>query len=173
MKNANIQISNLFTELEKDENACKLDIMLTYEVYTERRAMILYPINVLRNLVRLQARTELLGLLDVDMLPSSILVQSLQTDAEIRQRIIEGARNRTAFVIPAFETNGPPRTHEAAALADLLVSRDKQFLIDAVSREIVYPFDFIRFPQVIICILLMISTLSFDCQQFKHCSMSG
>ncbi len=36
--------------------ACKMDVMLVYEVYTEERAMTLYPINVLRNLARLQVR---------------------------------------------------------------------------------------------------------------------
>ena len=31
------QMSNLFAVLETDESACKLDIMLVYEVYTERQ----------------------------------------------------------------------------------------------------------------------------------------
>lgn len=40
--------------MEADDAACKLDVMLVYEVYTEHRAMMLYPINVLRNLARAQ-----------------------------------------------------------------------------------------------------------------------
>ena len=44
-----------------------MDIMFTYEVFTERRAMLLYPINVLRNLARVQVR---IG-------PSSV-IQSIQ-----------------------------------------------------------------------------------------------
>ena len=42
--------------METDESACKLDVMLAYEIYTEHRAMMLYPINVLRNLARAQVR---------------------------------------------------------------------------------------------------------------------
>ena len=37
-----------------DPSACRLDIVLVYEVYTEKRAALLYPVNQLRNLARLQ-----------------------------------------------------------------------------------------------------------------------
>lgn len=73
-----LQISSFFADIERDDNACKPDIMLVYEIYTERRAMLLYPINVLRNLARMQARTPLLALVDVDMLLSDKLYKDMQ-----------------------------------------------------------------------------------------------
>ena len=33
---------------------CELDVVLVYEVYTEQKAQMLYPINLLRNLARIQ-----------------------------------------------------------------------------------------------------------------------
>ena len=58
---------------------------------------------------------------------------------------MQGARDKTAYVLPAFETYGP--TNEAAALADLLASKDKRLLAESVKKEIAGPFDFKRFPQ--------------------------
>lgn len=37
----------------------------------------------------------------------------------------QAAQNKDIFVLPAFETYGSEITQEAAALADVLVSRDK------------------------------------------------
>lgn len=141
-----LQVSNLFADLENDDSACKLDIMLVYEVYTEAQAMMLYPINVLRNLARVQARTHLLALVDVDMLMGSRFYRDLRNDLAFSQRLVEAARARTAFVLPAFETYGS--VYEAAAIADLLASRDKLFLMDGIKKGIIGPFDHKRFPQV-------------------------
>lgn len=92
-----------------------------------------------------QARTPLLALVDVDMLLGSRLYQDLLSSPEFAQKIILGARERTAYVLPAFETYG--QTHEAAALADLLASKDKRVLAESVKRDIAGPFDSKRFPQ--------------------------
>lgn len=43
---------------------CVLDLMLVYEVFSDKNAALLYPFNTLRNLARLQARTPVLALLD-------------------------------------------------------------------------------------------------------------
>lgn len=48
-----MQVSTFYEEVERDRFACKPDILLAYEVYGERRAILLYPINLLRNLARL------------------------------------------------------------------------------------------------------------------------
>ncbi len=61
------------------------------------------------------------------------------------QALSSGAAERTAFVLPAFETYG--ETFEAAALADLLASRDKRLLNESVRKSIAGPFDSTRFPQ--------------------------
>ncbi|GIL43712.1 hypothetical protein Vafri_1363 [Volvox africanus] len=58
---------------------CSLDLMLVYELYTDLRAMkTLYPVNHLRNWARLQARTPLIAMLDVDMLPSRDLLRDMR-----------------------------------------------------------------------------------------------
>ena len=51
---ASASVADLFMEAEQDAHACKLDVMLVYEVYAEERAMMLFPINALRNMARLQ-----------------------------------------------------------------------------------------------------------------------
>ena len=142
----------MFAEMEGDDAACKLDVMLVYEVYTEHRAMMLYPINLLRNLARVQAsgpipwclchrglsrcleshsnllpsqaRTPLLALVDVDMLLGSRLYQDLRANPIFSQQIVKGANAKAAYVLPAFETYG--ETHEAAALADLRRQRPRR-----------------------------------------------
>lgn len=44
-----------FLAVERSRDSmCALDVMLVHEVFTEHKAMMLYPINVLRNLARLQ-----------------------------------------------------------------------------------------------------------------------
>lgn len=43
---------------------CVLDVMLVYEIFTDKNAPLLYPFNALRNLARLQSRTSVLALLD-------------------------------------------------------------------------------------------------------------
>lgn len=48
------QVSSFFEDVEKDPEACKPDILLVYELYTEAKAVMLYPINLLRNLARMQ-----------------------------------------------------------------------------------------------------------------------
>lgn len=40
--------------MENETDSCQLDIALAYEVFSEPKAMMLYPINALRNLARLQ-----------------------------------------------------------------------------------------------------------------------
>mmetsp|Transcript_23209 Transcript_23209/g.50938 ORF Transcript_23209/g.50938 Transcript_23209/m.50938 type:complete len:525 (-) Transcript_23209:908-2482(-) len=145
IKRAATHVTDFFADVERDESACKLDIMLAYEVFVERKAMLLYPINVLRNYARLQARTPLVALVDVDMLMSSALYEDLVSGKGFSTMLMEKARAKTAFVLPAFETYG--QTYEAAALADLLASRDKQFMIDSVAKDIAGPFDSKRFAQ--------------------------
>ena len=79
------------------------------------------------------------------MLLGSRLYQDLYSNPTLAQNIIQGARDKTAYVLPAFETYG--QTNEAAALADLLASKDKRTLAESIKRGISAPFDFKRFPQ--------------------------
>lgn len=51
-------------QVEQSPDMCVLDVMLVYEVFSDKNAALLYPFNTLRNLARLQARTPVLALLD-------------------------------------------------------------------------------------------------------------
>ncbi|KAG1666443.1 hypothetical protein FOA52_015113 [Chlamydomonas sp. UWO 241] len=138
-------VHNFFLEIERNGTMCALDVMLVLEVFVEHKAMMLYPINVLRNLARLQARTPLVGLVDVDMLISHTFYDELVSSNALRGLLLSRAANGTAFVLPAFETYGS--TEEAAALADHIVDGDKARLMVSVKSGQAGPFDTERFPQ--------------------------
>eukprot|EP00798_Chlamydomonas_sp_ICE-L_P005378 gene5378-5598_t len=127
------KVQELFLEVDQDPRACQLDIVLLFELYTERRAALLYPINLLRNIARAQARTPLLALVDVDMLLNAQLYREL-ADEEYSQHLIAGAAAKKVFVLPAFEVFGLTQVEEAAALGGMLVSRSKRFLIQNVIK---------------------------------------
>lgn len=116
---------------------CALDVILASERFVEERATALYPINTLRNLARLQARTPLIALLDVDMLVSSKLsgMQSLNLSQVVT--------NRTALVLPAFEVNGSATTVERAArIADHVArNAEKKHLLKFIAKGIVHQFN--------------------------------
>ncbi|MEW5303856.1 MAG: hypothetical protein WDW36_006509 [Sanguina aurantia] len=104
-------------EMESLETACRLDIMLVYEVVDNLYTASLYPVNVLRNFARLQARTPLIGLLDVDMLLSSDLaieLQSLVTAASVSGKgpaadsLLLWVPPKSALVLAAFKYPSDP-----------------------------------------------------------------
>lgn len=129
-------VENFHKAMESNPLACKLDIMLVYELFIEPRATLLYPVNVLRNLARLSARTDVLALMDVDMLVSSKIIRDLE-DPVKSQRIVERCRNNlAAYVMPAFETYGN-MTH-AASIADNLVTRSKANLIQVRAGAVLW-----------------------------------
>lgn len=51
-----------------------------YEVYAEWKALVLYPVNYLRNYARLMADTPMIANIDVDMLPSASLTKALMQE---------------------------------------------------------------------------------------------
>jgi hypothetical protein len=51
-----MQISNFAADMATTPGYCQPNIMLTYEVYTEEAAKLLFPVNMLRNYARLQVR---------------------------------------------------------------------------------------------------------------------
>ncbi|GLC35865.1 hypothetical protein PLESTM_000376800 [Pleodorina starrii] len=72
------QVRGFWQEMEQ-KRWCALDVMLVYEPYNDPRALrALYPVNMLRNWARLQARTPLIAMLDVDMLPSRGLLRDMR-----------------------------------------------------------------------------------------------
>eukprot|EP00965_Chrysotila_dentata_P047682 1581728-Pleurochrysis_carterae.AAC.3 len=77
----------------------------------------LYPINALRALALSGTRTDLVFLVDVDFVPSSLLLRDLRADTALLSLL---ELTRTAAVIPAFEVDASsPLPTSQSALAVL------------------------------------------------------
>eukprot|EP00955_Chlamydomonas_euryale_P020887 221475-Chlamydomonas_euryale.AAC.3 len=100
------------------------------------------------NLARLQARTDLVAMMDVDMLVSSKLARSLQ-QSEQANTMLTTCKDHTVYVLPAFEAAHTKETEELEdmqALADNMARQSKAFLVKSVNKKIISPFDYARFP---------------------------
>lgn len=129
------RLSELHTRMEAVGH-CSLDLSLVYELFRDRRATNLYPINLLRNLARLQARTELIVEADVDMMVANSLAEDFR-DARIAEQLVAQARDHDAFVLPAFEVLGIT-LQEREGLSDDLLRCGKACVHDAVSQGLAY-----------------------------------
>ncbi|GAX73527.1 hypothetical protein CEUSTIGMA_g979.t1 [Chlamydomonas eustigma] len=101
-----------------EDASCQPRLLLLIEVFKKQRAAsALYPVNMLRNYARLLAETPLIANIDVDMLPSTSLSDSLANDEGSRE-IVEGCTKKGyVYVIPAFETRcGGPSYADSAAI---------------------------------------------------------
>ncbi|KAG1660376.1 hypothetical protein FOA52_012669 [Chlamydomonas sp. UWO 241] len=96
------RIGHMWQEIEDDDTACQLDLMLIWEAFDSSEAALLYPVNTLRNLARMQVRTKLMSAIDVDMMISKSLLVELGKP-EVVATFTEHALARRAVVIPAFE----------------------------------------------------------------------
>ena len=77
--------------MEARPGACQLDIVLYSEVMASKAVAVLYPLNVLRNAALLVARTELLFILDGDMLISKDLSTALADPARCAACLIQSS----------------------------------------------------------------------------------
>ncbi|MEW5320424.1 MAG: hypothetical protein WDW38_011499 [Sanguina aurantia] len=136
------------TALDK-RDACHLSILMVVEVFADRRALLLYPMNLLRNLARLQARTPMVAMLDVDILPSADLTHTLLSpDSSVARSCLDVTTRMGVVVLPTFETNATGDiTANEDELADLLSQQDKAAFMASVSQGLASPFDGVRYPE--------------------------
>ncbi|KAG2444235.1 hypothetical protein HXX76_000993 [Chlamydomonas incerta] len=100
------EVQQMHDKVEADPAICQLDVMLFYEVYDSDQSRLLYPVNYLRNYARMQVRTRLLAMIDVDMyLSASLSAEMEQPGSVARYEALCGERRAT--VLPAFEPTKP------------------------------------------------------------------
>lgn len=121
------------------EDNCQLDLMLAYEVVGDPLMQTLLPINALRNYALLQARTNVVAMVDVDLLLSKGLSDDLAIPSRMT-KIREGCRHHNVYVLPAFETKYNPNTTWAYQLAETAVRGTKAKLKPLVDQDQVFQF---------------------------------
>ncbi|PNH12214.1 Glycosyltransferase-like protein LARGE [Tetrabaena socialis] len=119
-----LQAESFFHRVESNGSICQLDLMLFSEVFDSDQAKLLYPVNYLRNYARMQVRTRLLAMIDVDMFMSTSLSQEMSQPASI-QRYEELCAERRATVLPAFEPTKPGAVGKDMAMRISRVSKSE------------------------------------------------
>ncbi|GIL60836.1 hypothetical protein Vafri_15357 [Volvox africanus] len=99
------RIDQLFRASEGNRTSgCQFRLALMYELFADpRAAIVLYPVNSLRNYARLMADTDLIANVDVDMLPSASLSAAL-ANSKTFTNYSTTCRARAVYVLPAFTT---------------------------------------------------------------------
>ncbi|MEW5303855.1 MAG: hypothetical protein WDW36_006508 [Sanguina aurantia] len=148
---ARARVTAFHNDMEHMEGSCVLDVMLVYEVVDDAFTASLYPSNVVRNFARLQARSPLIGLFDVDMLLSSALALELSTPGMASQpsgsassmEALLPLDGKVALIVPAFDINAATaRDHfEMAEIADRAVLFTKQEMVQAFKSNNITRFD--------------------------------
>lgn len=144
LQRASTEVAQLAYQLEAEPGACQLEAMLVYEVFAEQQAAMLYPVNVLRNLARLQARTPLISMLDVDLMVSGGLADAMAQPVKAAAVVRACSEHKAVYVLPAFETKDGLDAAAATELADRAVSGAKGALVELVKKGDMQPFDTAR-----------------------------
>lgn len=133
-------LSRIHAALES-KAPCQLDLLVAYERYDNGHSAMLYPVNVMRNYAKLQARTRMVGQFDADMLVSRTLFESLQDPATAAALEARTAA-RTAVVVPGFITHHAPHM-TARQIADQLAlnASSKAQLVPYFHARIIQRFD--------------------------------
>jgi hypothetical protein len=152
-------VATLHARAESHPEWCALDVAVVFEVVGDDLTAAVLPVNAMRNLALLQARTPLVAMLDVDLLPSSSLSDWLLLDDDRggrrkdskeqqkkRRQLQEDLRRAcersdALFVLPAFETPRLDDIRAAHSLAEHAArAATKQDLAAMVSRKQVWQF---------------------------------
>ncbi|KAI8471024.1 MAG: glycosyl-transferase for dystroglycan-domain-containing protein [Monoraphidium minutum] len=139
LEEAEANVAAFHAKMDALEAGCQLDVLLLYEVVLDDVMEVMFPVNALRNFALLQARTELVSMVDVDLLVSNSLFDWLQTEANMKL-LRDGTAKKQVYVLPAFETAPHANETEAHALADGASGMSKAKLSELVQKRVVYQF---------------------------------
>lgn len=127
---------------ELSNRSCALDVLLAYENWADQNGTLLFPLNILRNYARLQARTRLIALYDVDLLVSKTLWLHLSQNKSFVDWLLNltsGTRHRLEendppglLILPAFislEQSKLNVGHSPAHIAEMATLADKEDLL--------------------------------------------
>eukprot|EP00879_Flechtneria_rotunda_P002172 GHRR01002358.1.p1 GENE.GHRR01002358.1~~GHRR01002358.1.p1 ORF type:complete len:538 (+),score=168.78 GHRR01002358.1:431-2044(+) len=139
-------LKSLHDKMEAEASSCALDIMLLYEPIADANMTDIIPINTLRNHAALQAHTELISMIDVDLLPSKTLATFLSSRENL-QMVQHACADQNVIVTPVFQTavqwGNITAGHELADRAATLP--DKSSLQQMVEQGLVYQFHVTHF----------------------------
>lgn len=112
-------VAALHARAEASPDGCALDVLLLFEALADARMAAVLPVNAMRNHAILQARTPLVLVADVDLLPARALSRWLQPPSSAANDLKRALEAEDAlYVLPAFETprrDDDPRAAHAAA----------------------------------------------------------
>mmetsp|Transcript_20495 Transcript_20495/g.61687 ORF Transcript_20495/g.61687 Transcript_20495/m.61687 type:complete len:429 (+) Transcript_20495:417-1703(+) len=112
---AAMQIDDIF-ERATAKRTCALDVALYSEVLAEGDPWMgwLFPVNALRSRALLVARTELVLVLDGDMLIHSALHSTLGTQRDRYKKLVDDAEALTYHVLPALQAERTSAAYQVA-----------------------------------------------------------
>lgn len=128
-----------FHAKNEDSKTCQLDLMFVYEVVGEEMMTAMLPINTIRNYALLQARTDLLSMIDVDLLISKTLFRDM-LDANTFEYYKTECAKKKLFVLPAFETAYSANFSAAYDLAWQACQNDKTGVLRLCDKGLIFQF---------------------------------
>ncbi|GFH25280.1 uncharacterized protein HaLaN_23218 [Haematococcus lacustris] len=141
LKEAQAAARKLYDRMERNPSACALRLLLVTELLGEAAALLLFPINSLRNVALLASDTPMVAMIDVDLLLSSSLASDLhgarQAPSSIASEVMQLCREGNLLILPAFEIC-PDRTYQLQTgkqVADAAAKGGKAKLVKLVKEE--------------------------------------
>ncbi|GFH24400.1 glycosyltransferase-like protein LARGE2 [Haematococcus lacustris] len=129
------EVEALFTSAESSSTGCALRVLVMTELVGDSLLRALLPINSLRNAALLAVDSPLVAMVDVDLLPSTTLVQ-----ARSAAKLVEQCQRKQLFVLPAFETRPRAPLEAGLQLAEQAGLGGKGALLQLVQSGALMPF---------------------------------